>query len=324
MDILILIFAVIFLFVIIKLIVDRVKRAKSGGAANKVKKKSIMLIVITVVLATYAVSLIAPMVWGLLSSFKDPWIFEDNVSNLTSPYFMNYVDVFEFFNVTIHPQTGDRVVGILEMYFNSILYCLGSAFFTTLTPCIVAYVVAKFGKKFRFFNIYTSIVIICMTIPIVGSVPSQLQVAHTLGLTNSIVGMWIMKSYFLGMYYLVFIAAFNTVPGSIFEAARIDGASNFRVFLSMMLPMVKHTFFTIMLIKFIEFWNDYQTPLLFMPQKPTISLGLYNFTFNKNIDASSVPMQLTGCMLVLLPVLVVFLIFQDKILGNITMGGVKE
>ena len=223
-----------------------------------------------------------------------------------------------------HPQTGERLVGILEMYWNSILYCLGSAFFTTLAPCMMAYVVSKFGKKFKFFNIYTSIVIVCMTIPIVGSIPSQLQVAHALHLTDSIVGMWIMKSYFLGMYYLVFISSFAAVPESISEAAKIDGASNFRVFISMMLPMVKLTFFTVMLIKFIEFWNDYQTPHLYFPGFPTIAYGSFYMATNYRGGLAYVPYRMAGCIIVVIPILVVFVLFAERLMSNISMGGLKE
>ena len=91
-----------------------------------------------------------------------------------------------------------------------------------------------------------------------------------------------------------------------------------------MLPLVKNTFLTIFLIRFIEFWNDYQTPLLFIPNKPTISYGLYRFGNSNNADLSNVTMQLMGCLIVLVPILVVFIFFQKRIMGNITMGGVKE
>ena len=114
------------------------------------------------------------------------------------------------------------------------------------------------------------------------------------------------------------------IPESFSEAAKIDGAGNFTIMVTIMLPLVKTTFSTIFLIYFINFWNDYQTPLLYMPNRPTISYGLYRFGNSVNAELSSVPMQIMGSMLVFIPILLVFTLFSKKMMGNISMGGLKE
>ena len=90
-----------------------------------------------------------------------------------------------------------------------------------------------------------------------------------------------------------------------------------------MLPLVRNTFFTVFLIKFVELWNDYQVPLLYLPSRPTLSFGLYfvsNYTGN---TISTVPLRMAGCIIILLPILALFIAFKEKLMGNITMGGVK-
>lgn len=163
-----------------------------------------------------------------------------------------------------------------------------------------------------------------MILPIVGSLPSEIRIARALGLYDTIYGMWIMKTSFLGLYFLVFHATFKVLPKDFSEAAYVDGATNLRVFLSVILPIVRNTFFTIMLIKFIELWNDYQVPMLYMPSYPTLSYGSYLFERGTVTEMTSVPMKLAGSMLVLMPIMVLFLAFHKRLIGNISMGGIKE
>jgi ABC-type glycerol-3-phosphate transport system permease component len=83
------------------------------------------------------------------------------------------------------------------------------------------------------------------------------------------------------------------------------------------------TFLTIALINFINFWNDYTTPLVYMPNKPTIAYGLYMFVQDTTTPRAFKPVKLAACMLVFIPNFAVFLIFRNKLLGNISMGGLK-
>ena len=133
-----------------------------------------------------------------------------------------------------------------------------------------------------------------------------------------------MQFNFLGSYYLVFHAMFANVPKDFADAAYIDGAGEWRVMMQIMIPMVKNTFFVIVLLYFIGYWNDYQTPMLYIPSYPTMANGLYQFSQSTDNALATVPMKLTGCMIMFLPILVLFLIFRNKMLGNISMGGLKE
>ena len=125
------------------------------------------------------------------------------------------------------------------------------------------------------------------------------------------------------MYFFVFLSIFKGIPNAFAEAAKIDGASHFRVFVLIMLPLVKTTFFTVLLIRFIEFWNDYQTPLIYLPSFPTVARGLFAFNLSTANEIASVPGKLAGAMVMLLPILVVFVLFHKRLMGNLTMGGLK-
>ena len=132
-----------------------------------------------------------------------------------------------------------------------------------------------------------------------------------------------MKANFLGMYFLVFYNVFKAAPKEFTEAAKIDGAGNLSILLRIMLPLARNTFFTVMLINFIGFWNDYQIPLIYLPHSPTVALGMLHMASTTENSLSTVPMRMTGAMLMLLPILVVFLAFQKRLIGNLAIGGIK-
>jgi ABC-type glycerol-3-phosphate transport system permease component len=122
----------------------------------------------------------------------------------------------------------------------------------------------------------------------------------------------------------VFHAAFSSIGKEYFEAARIDGANDFIICFKIILPLVRNMFFSIFLLKFILFWNDYQSPLLYLPTHPTLSLGAYNLRTNTSSDVAGAPAQMAICMIMMIPVLALFVAFRKMIMGNISMGGVKE
>ena len=138
--------------------------------------------------------------------------------------------------------------------------------------------------------------------------------------------------FFTFIYLLVFYAAFKSVSWTYAEAAQIDGASHLRVFMEVMLPLVKTTVSAVFVLLFIEYWNDYYVPMIFMPNKPTLSYGLFRIQSSTDqidlvIDgvrqSLTTPRKLAACFMACVPILVVFIVFREKIMGNVTMGGIK-
>ena len=273
------------------------------------------------VLVLFTLSLFIPLLWALLTSFKNQSDFRINIIGLPKQWVWNFSYVLKKFTVPVQTETGEKMVGMGMMYVNSLLYSVGCAFFGTLIPCITAYMCARFPYKFS--KIVHTTVIVVMIIPIVGALPSEIRMAMTLKLYDHVWGLWIMKANFLGLYFLVFYGVFKALPMAYTEAAKIDGAGNLGVLIRIVLPLVRNTFFTVMLINFITFWNDYQTPLIFMPSHPTVALGMFHMASTTISTLATIPMRMTGAMLLLVPILIVFLLTHKRLMGNLTMGGIK-
>lgn len=301
------------------------KSLKNGKTTAGEAFRRIFFAIVFLVMIVYVLSMFVLLFWGLISSLKSFGQFNaDPVGFPKGSIFRwewaNYSNAFRLIAV---PVPGRRVkIPLLYQFGYSLLYAGGSAFFATLIPCVVAYMTAKFPYKFS--KLVYAVVIVTMGLPIVGALPSEIQTAQRLGLYNHIWGIWIMKANFLGMYYLVFHAAFSSMPKDFCEAAEIDGASNLRIFVSIVMPIVRNTFVTVMLLKFIEFWNDYQTPMIYLPDYPTAAYGIYWFNFATMTEGAWPPTKISGAMLMLIPVLIIFLCFHKRLIGNVTMGGIKE
>lgn len=291
-------------------------------------KKSNMSIfsgIIIALLIVYCLTLIVLFSWGILASFKEPILeFRSNPNGFPeSFYFGNYEYAYsKFFIVVTDNTTGmETSIGMPLMFLYGFLYAIGCAFTATLIPMIVGYMTAKFN--FKFSKIIYLIVIITMIIPIVGNLPAEIAMARSLNLFDQIWGMWIMKANFLGIYFIVFYNFFKNLPDAYNEAAKIDGSSNFRTMVQIILPLAAPLFFTVLLINFINFWNDYQVPLIYLPSYPTIAVGMSYMQTSNDDMLQRIPIKLAAAILMLIPTLIVFLAFHKKLLGNLTMGGIK-
>lgn len=292
---------------------------------NKRDSSSPVYAVLMIALSAYAIIMLSLLAWALITSLKQQIDFRTNVLGLPNMKFglawENYSIVFKEFKLIVMAGGQQKYINFWEMLINTILYAGVGAFISALVPCLVAYVCAKFDYKFN--AIIYGIVIVAMVLPVVGSAPSAMKILQDLGIYNTIYGTWIQKFHFLGMYFLVYYASFKGFSNTYLEAAYIDGAGEWRVLFSVVLPLVRNTFLTILLIRFIEYWNDFQTPLLYIPSYPTLSVGLYNLG-NSTVGALNwVPRKMAACIILLVPIMSLFIAFKDKLMGNLTMGGIK-
>jgi ABC-type glycerol-3-phosphate transport system permease component len=168
------------------------------------------------------------------------------------------------------------------------------------------------------------LVLALMATPILGSQAAEIQLLKSINLYNTMWGMYILKFNFLGLYYLIFYEAFKTLPNDFLESAYIDGASEMRVLISIALPMVKTLIGTVFILKFIAFWNDYETIIMYLKSYPTLANGIYNLGIESQGSGAVVPMKMAGCMFLVIPIVVIFLIFSKRLMGNLSMGGLKE
>lgn len=285
---------------------------------------SIFYAVIFVFLVLYVAALLFLFGWGFLNSFKGQYddgfgYFYDKISLPKVWHFSNYSDVFTKLTVEINAIK----YNLIQMLINTLLYTIGTALVSTIFPCIVAYLTATYSRIF-FTRIVYAFVIVTMILPIIGATPSTIQVLQILNYYDTIWGMWLMNCNFLvGIHFLVFYDAFKNLSKTYKEAAEIDGASQLRTMVSVMIPLVKNIIITVFILRFIAYWNEYQTPLLYMPSKPTIAYGIFIFFFQSDNIYSTIPMKLTGAFIIAIPIIILFVVCQKRIMQNLTVGGIK-
>lgn len=289
---------------------------------NKLKKMNVFMVCSFIILLVYTISLLFPFLWAFITSFKSNTDYTMNMFGLPQKWeFGNYLTVLDYFYVDT--ETYGRVY-IEGLILNSVLTSVGSSFFLAFFNCVAGYCCAKFSR-FKITGVYTTIVIVTMALPIIGAEGSQLTILMKLGLYDTIFASWVMSMTFTGVYYLVFLENFRAIPKDYSEAAYVDGAGNFTVFFKLMLPFASKTFATVMLINFISAWNDYQFPLLYLPSYPTLAYGLYTFTFSLEpaINQNRIPVHLAGCMILFVPIFIIFCFLQKRLMGNLQLGGLK-
>ena len=290
---------------------------KSRSVSDKIYK-----ITAFVVLGFFSLSILFLLIWGFINSFKERSDFVFNMFSLPEHWYIDaYTKAWKHLSLKRLQLNGSIVqFDMFAMFSNSLLYAVGCTLIKVYTTCIVAYLCAKY-KKFFLAKAVVNIVIITMLVPIVGSLPSQIIVVDKLGLFNTVWSLYLFNFSFLGMNFLIFYGSFSSLPDEYSEAAFIDGASHFHVMLHIMLPLVRSTTNVLMLVSFVGYWNDYQTPLVFWNVKPTIAVGLFDYIHNPL--NSSFPEKMAASLITVVPVLALFLIFKDKMMGNMTVGGLK-
>ena len=293
---------------------------------DKIKKQpkptNWVYIVILCFLVLFVLFMLVPAVWTVMSSFKsvDEWEWDNNYFGFPKEFsFGNYVSAYKYFNG--RTETGGRQVFMPEQCLYSLLYAGGCAVMSTLTPCIVAYAVARLHNKFG--KVIYTIVIVAMALPIVGSLPSELQMARITGLYGHIWGQWIMKMNFLGVYFLVFHAQFRAIPMDYTEAAEIDGASNFSIMAKVIMPLAWGSVSAVLLLNFITYWNDYQIPMIYIKDYPVLAYGMFSFYQSTETAIQSVPVKLAGILLMAIPIIIMFAVFNKKLMVNLSVGGIK-
>lgn len=312
----------------------KTKKKKQNSIGDIVFK-----IFVATVLTVYALGILFLLVWGLMTSLKSRIDFSiyENVVGLPSwewshdqILFGNYKLVLEKFYVPASEifYVGDTLVkhqtrsNIIVMLYNTVIYAGLSAVLSTLCCYTVAYLCAKYRfKTSKFVYLY---VLFIMTVPTVGTAPAMVTLLRSLGIYDTQWTHIIQKFTFAGMYFFVFHAFFEGMSDAYTEAAEIDGASQLRVFLSIIIPLGAKMIGSVMLINFVTYWNDYNAPLLYTPTLPTLAYGVY-YLCNEggNAEIKNTPGLVSACMILALPILIAFIFLKDKLMGNVSMGGVK-
>lgn len=296
-----------------------------GASYRNKKHVTPFSVIMFAILFCYAALLCFLLFWVLMSSFKSKADFNFHPLNWPEKFiFSNYKNVLEQLYVPLTiPGVGTKRLYLLQLFGNSLIYAVGATVISILTHAMVAYVVAKY----RFFlrNAIYTVAVLVMIIPIVNSLPSELAIMRKIGFYDNILGLILMKGSFTGINFLILHATFSGISWEYAEAARMDGASNAKIMFRIMFPMASTTMTILALTSFIGFWNDWTSTMVYMPSYPTAAYALYNFQ-NSNINiiaTGGVPYVLCACGIVMLPILAVFILFRNRLMGEFAVGGIK-
>ncbi len=305
------------------------------------------------------------VLWGVMNTFKHPDVYDRDPSGLPNlswliqygmeyqhpngefvkaqGIFMNYEIVFNCIkydytpsyylgwnldevvrkNPADFPGGGQGVWVWVWMLWNSIWQCFAGTVLPMLMCAIVGYTCAKYRYKFSGF-VY-SIVVFTMVLPVVGTQPVTITLLQRIRFFDNAIGFLIWNCNFASMYYMIFFAFYQGLSDSYFEAAEIDGASQFRCLTQIAIPLAKTMFAATFVIHFIDTWTNYNTTMVYLPSFPNIAYGIhYNTVVLADGNMQSTTTRLAALMLMAAPTLIFFTVFRKQLMGNISIGGIKE
>ncbi len=298
------------------------------GKKSKKKGFTIGQAIIFILLGTYAISVMVMYLWAFLTSLNEPGRFTDNVLSFPkgAPWDWAWGNYFEEIGKIlvngVNPFDDTALkVGFDIMLMNSLLYTIGGALINNITMWLVAYLVTRFTDYKMSKFLYTAVLAL-MTIPILGNQASALQIYSKLGWYNNYLFIIVNNIAFTGMYFLIYASFIQGLGKEFYESAYMDGAGNFTVMTRIAFPLTSSMFCVIFLLLAITRWNDYMTMLIYMPDYPTLAYGIYKATTGASTTAFTTR-YIAVCIVLMLPLLVLFLFFQKPIMGNLRLGALK-
>ncbi|NLO39541.1 MAG: carbohydrate ABC transporter permease [Ruminiclostridium sp.] len=277
----------------------------NSDKAKKILSKSFLYLILLIMAAV----MVIPFLWMLSSSLKlDRQVFDMNpfVWIPKQPRWQNYVEIW-------------TKVPFFKFVQNTVFLTLVVTFLQILTSSFAAYAFAKLTFKYKKFLFLAYIATIAMPWQVY-MVP-QFLMMRSFGLNDRLLaiiclqafsafGVFLMRQFYMG------------IPDSLCEAARIDGMNDYGIYLKIMLPLSKPAIATLTIFTFVNTWNDYLGPLIYLKtqEKKTIQLGLKMFI---NQYSSDYGLIMAGSVLSLIPVIIVFLCLQKYFVQGIATSGIK-
>ncbi len=261
-----------------------------------------------------ALTFIFPFVWMLLNSFKTGIEYSENVFNLSKVFdWENYKQVMENLSYKNH--------GLFGMLWNSVKLVLWSAFATLVFPHLAAYPLARFDFKGK--KVLETAIWISMVVPIIGAGSSTMWFLNASGLYDTFIGVFLLSAGGLGFSQILLTSFYRGIAPAYAEAAYMDGASEFLVFRKIYYPQALPLTFIFLVQSVIAVWNDYMTGYMYLPNHPTLALGLQQMQAQFVDFGADYPVMFAGIILAMIPVLAVYFAFSDQITNNTSLGAMK-
>lgn len=280
--------------------------AKPGGRRLGEIRRSLLP---TTMLWVIAVLMAFPLLWFLLSSFKPGGeLFTYPLSFFPREWTLaGYEDAFER-------------VDFLRYFSNTLIVATVSTAITVFLCASTGYALAKY--KNPWLNVLGLCILSMTMLPGEVILNPLFIVVRDLGMYNSLLGV-IMPSVLTPTGVFMFRQFFLTIPDELLDAARIDGASEYRIFLGIMLPLARPIMLTLAIVSFHWRWNDYILPLIILgnPDQFTLQIALRALVGAENINWS---VLLAASVLSMIPLVLLYLVFQKYITSSNINAGLKD
>lgn len=262
---------------------------------------------ITVFTALIALIFFFPVLMAIINSFKTRGeILASAIALPTAPTLANYAAVIEATN-------------FIKVFFNSCLVTGGGIVLNLLVSALAGYALARWRSKWA--NILTLLFLSSMFVPFHTIMIALLSTARDLKLTGHIWGLILIYCGLQCPIPIFLIKGFvHSVPRELEEAAMIDGCGTVRLFLSIVLPMLKPILATVSVLNVLWIWNDYLLPYLILGKPHTIPLSQMYFYGQYNQQWHLI---MAGFVVSTIPVVIFFLFMQKYIINGIASGAVK-
>lgn len=250
-----------------------------------------------------------PLVFLVQNSFKIRMeFFRNPVWSLPETFTLqNYIDVMES--------------GFYIYFINSIIVCFISVAIIILVSALASYAISRIDFKFN--KLVYILFLAGMMIPIHSTLIPIYKITLSMGLydkLSSLIGPYVAFSLPISVFILT--GFINDIPYELEEAAIIDGASRFRIFKDIILPLVKPAISTVAIYNLTLLWNQFAYALVLTssPSKRILTLGLFEFQGQHGIN---IPLTLTALFLSVLPLILLYVFLQEHIIKGMTAGALK-
>ena len=274
-------------------------------------RKLVMNIITYVLLSVWAVMVLFPFYWMVLTSVKGYGAYNSEwIPQLytLSPTLQNYVDAF-----TAVPLGG---------YFtNTVIFTVITTALMLIVTVLAAFAFSRlhFRGKELAFTLFLSL----MMIPTELVVITNYVTITNMDMRNTFAGL-ILPSVTSVFYIYLLKENFAQIPDELYYAAKVDGTSDLKYLLKVMIPICKPTIITITILKVIECWNSYVWPRLVTDDQAyfLVSNGIQEIREN-GFGRENIPAMMAAVVVISLPLIVLFLLFRKKIMEGVSRGGTK-
>lgn len=267
--------------------------------------------VVYFLLAVWALVVLFPFYWMVLTSFKS----YGEYSSEWIPKFYSANPTFENYN------TAFSAVPLSGYFGNTLIFTLATTAIMLFVTVLAAFAFSRLEFKGK--NLVFTIFLALMMIPSELVVITNFVTVTEMDLRNTFTGL-ILPSVTSVFYIYLLKENFAQVPNELYYAAKADGTSDFKYLWKVMIPICRPTIVTVTILKVIECWNSFVWPRLVTDDRAyyLVSNGIQEIREN-GFGRENIPAMMAAVCVISLPLIVLFLIFRNKIMAGVSRGGIK-